>query len=113
MQQLHVKSINAGPSAVLINIPTRDNSLLLILSLITALFTHTCPQIFLPDAIVYLVTAMASDIRAILAKAHSSILARGASISRSYFTVPAHKRKEGKLGQVGAVNGFFLGYSHS
>ena len=37
---------------------------LLILSLITASFTHTYPQAFLPDAIIYPVTAMALNIRA-------------------------------------------------
>ena len=28
-----------------------------------------------------------------------------------YFTVPAHERKQGKLGQARALKGFFVGYS--
>ena len=30
-----------------------------------------------------------------------------------YFTVPAHERKQGKLGQARALRGFFVGYSYS
>ena len=30
-----------------------------------------------------------------------------------YFTVPAHERKQGKLGQARALKGFFVGYSYA
>ena len=30
-----------------------------------------------------------------------------------YFAVPAHERKQGKLGQARALKGFFVGYSYS
>ena len=83
--------------------------------------THPCPQTFWPDAILYAChcdgfgykNKIGTSPYFYINQRHIHLKYLHPFWTPVYFTVPAHERKQGKLGQARALKGFFVGYSYA
>ena len=83
--------------------------------------THPCPQTFWPDAILYACHCdgfgykhkIGTSPYFCVNQRHIHLKYLHPFWTPVYFTVPANKRKQGKLGQARALKGFFVGYSYA
>ena len=82
---------------------------------------HPCPQIFRLDAILYACHCdgfgykhkIGTSPYFYLNQRHIHLKYLHPFWTPVYFTVSAHERKQGKIGQARALKGFFVGYSYS
>ena len=83
--------------------------------------THPCPQTFWPDAILYAYHCdgfgykhkIGTSPYFYINQRHIHLKYLHPFWTPVYFTVPAHERKQGKLGQARALKGLFVGYSYA
>ena len=83
--------------------------------------SHPCPQTFWPDAILYAChcdgfgykNKIGTSPYFYINQRHIHLKYLHPFWTPVYFTVPAHERKQGKLGQARALKGFFVGYSYA